>query len=265
MADTTGIIRPDHRGTGENMDESEGKGWRYAPHVIVFFSSAFIMVVELVAGRLIARHLGNSLYTWTSIIGVILAGMSIGNYLGGRLADRWRPERLLGPLFLLASIVCLSVLPLNHFFSDSYLLHDLMWPMRTFVTVLAIFVLPALALGTISPAAAKMAVERGDAIGKSIGSVYAWGAVGSIVGTFLTGFWLISALGSKGVVLSVSFSLAMMTVVLGPLRVLAAFEAVVLAGLLILSQLPPGPAGRTEDAFEALGLREDPTSLLCIG
>jgi predicted membrane-bound spermidine synthase len=263
LADTTGIIRPDHRGTGENMDVSEEKGWRYAPHVIVFFSSAFIMVVELVAGRLIARHLGNSLYTWTSIIGVILAGMSIGNYLGGRLADRWRPERLLGPLFLLASIVCLSVLPLNHFFSDSYLLHDLMWPMRTFVTVLAIFVLPALALGTISPAAAKMAVERGDAIGKSIGSVYAWGAVGSIVGTFLTGFWLISALGSKGVVLSVSLSLAMMTVVLGPLRVLAAFEAVVLAGLLIFSQLPPGPAGRAEDAFEALGLREDPTSLLC--
>ncbi|MGO9567820.1 MAG: fused MFS/spermidine synthase [Desulfomonilaceae bacterium] len=246
------------------MDEPEERGWRYAPHVIVFFSSAFMMVVELVAGRLIARHLGNSLYTWTSIIGVILAGMSVGNYLGGRLADRLRPEKLLGPLFLCASIVCLSVLPLNHFFSESYLLHDMMWPLRTFLTVLAIFVLPALALGTISPAAAKMAVERGDAIGKSIGSVYAWGAVGSIAGTFVTGFWLISALGSKGVVLSVSLSLAMMAVVLGPLRVLAAFEAVVLACLLILSQLPAGPAGRIEDTAETLGLREDPTSLFCM-
>ena len=232
--DTKCIIPSNHTGTGENMDEPKEKGWRYAPHVIVFFSSAFIMVVELVAGRLIARHLGNSLYTWTSIIGVILAGMSIGNYLGGRLADRWRPEKLLGPLFLTASIVCMCVLPLNNFFSESYLLHDMMWPLRTFLTVLAIFVLPALALGTISPAAAKMAVERGDAIGQSIGSVYAWGAVGSIAGTFITGFWLISALGSKGVVLSVSISLAMMTVVLGPLRVLAAFEAALLAGLLVL-------------------------------
>src|SRR5208283_3611932 len=184
----------------------------------------------------------------------------IGNYLGGWLADRWRPERLLGPLFLFASMVCLSVLPLNHFFSDSYLLHNLMWPMRTFVTVLAIFVLPALALGTISPAAAKMAVERGDAIGKSIGSVYAWGAVGSIAGTFITGFWLISALGAKGVVLSVSLTLATMAVVLGPLRVFAALEAMVLACLLILSQLPPGPTGRIEGTAEALGLREDPTS-----
>src|SRR5512135_1560024 len=117
--DRGGIIGPDHTETGENMGEPEEKGWRYAPHVIVFFSSAFIMVVELVAGRLIARHLGNSLYTWTSIIGVILAGMSIGNYVGGRLADRWRPEQLLGPLFLSASLVCLSVVPLNQFFSDS--------------------------------------------------------------------------------------------------------------------------------------------------
>jgi hypothetical protein len=49
--------------------ENEGAG--PIPHVIIFFSSACIMVVELVAGRLIARHLGSSLYTWTSIIGVV--------------------------------------------------------------------------------------------------------------------------------------------------------------------------------------------------
>jgi len=54
----------------------------------VFISSACIMVIELVAGRLIARHLGSSLYTWTSVIGVVLAGMALGNYVGGRLAGR---------------------------------------------------------------------------------------------------------------------------------------------------------------------------------
>lgn len=68
----------------ENMPPASA-GWRYTPHLIVFFSSAFIMVLELVAGRLIARHLGSSLYTWTSIIGIILAGISLGNYLGGAL------------------------------------------------------------------------------------------------------------------------------------------------------------------------------------
>ncbi len=47
-----------------------------------------MMVLELVAGRIIAPYVGVSLYTWTSVIGVVLAGMSLGNYLGGRLADR---------------------------------------------------------------------------------------------------------------------------------------------------------------------------------
>ena len=66
--------------------------------LIVFVSSTCIMVLELVAGRIIAPYVGVSLYTWTSVIGVVLAGMSLGNYLGGGLADRWASPRLLGIL-----------------------------------------------------------------------------------------------------------------------------------------------------------------------
>jgi spermidine synthase len=239
------------------MDKNKGTGWRYAPHVIVFFSSAFIMVIEIVAGRLVARHLGNSLYTWTSIIGVILAGMSTGNYIGGRLADRWRPEGLLGLLFLAASITCLSVLPMNLVFPAWGYFEEMMWPTRTFLTVLGIFFVPAVALGTISPPAAKMAVERGRTVGQSIGSVYAWGAVGSIVGTFAAGFWLIAALGSRGVVLSVSFALATVAVFLGPRRWPSAIWATLLGALLVFSQFPPYAAWKAEKTVETLGLREN--------
>ena len=65
------------------------------PNLTVFVSSLCIMVVELVAGRLIARHVGNSLYTWTSVIGIVLAGIATGNYIGGRLADRYRSREVL--------------------------------------------------------------------------------------------------------------------------------------------------------------------------
>ena len=57
------------------------------------------MVLELVAGRMVAAYVGVSLYTWTTIIGVILAGMSLGNYIGGRRADRRASYGLLS-LFL---------------------------------------------------------------------------------------------------------------------------------------------------------------------
>ena len=57
------------------------------------------MVVELVAGRLIARYVGSSLYTWTSVIGIVLAGIAGGNYVGGLLADRYKAREALSLTF----------------------------------------------------------------------------------------------------------------------------------------------------------------------
>ena len=84
--------------------------WLWQPNLIVFISSACIMILELVAGRIVAPYVGVSLYTWTSIIGVVLAGISLGNYLGGLLADRWASLRFLGGIFLLGGLSSLSVL-----------------------------------------------------------------------------------------------------------------------------------------------------------
>jgi len=78
--------------------------------LIVFLSSGAIMVLELVAGRLMAPILGVSLYTWTSIIGVILAGISLGNFTGGLLADRFASRGTLSALFILAAMASASIL-----------------------------------------------------------------------------------------------------------------------------------------------------------
>jgi MFS family permease len=78
----------------------------FTPVVTVFISSFWVMVLEMVAGRLIARHLGSSLYTWTSVIGVVLAGITIGYYLGGRIADRFDSKKALSTLFAIGSAAC---------------------------------------------------------------------------------------------------------------------------------------------------------------
>ena len=212
------------------------EGWACTPHIIIFFSSACIMVVELVAGRLIARHLGSSLYTWTSIIGVVLAGMSMGNYLGGRMADRYDPQRSLGLLFLGASLSCVLSLYLNNLVGENQQNWDMMFPFRVLLSVVLIFILPALALGTISPVTAKMALDRSRRVGSTIGSVYAWGAIGSILGTFSTGFFLIAALGSKGVVLLISMGLGIIGLCLGPWRILQALWVLLVGAFFWLSQ-----------------------------
>ncbi len=180
----------------------------WAPTLIVFISSACIMVLELVAGRMVAPYVGVSLYTWTSIIGVILAGISLGNYLGGKLADRWASTRLLSLLFLLAGLTSIGVLlvdRLGGILPDS-------WPMvvRIIALVAAVFFIPAVILGTVSPVVTKLAVRDLASTGSTVGRISAAGTVGSIVGTFATGFVLIAWFGTHAIVWGVAVILLLM-------------------------------------------------------
>ena len=78
---------------------------------IAFLSSFCVMVIELIASRILAPHIGVSLYTWTSIIGVILAGIALGNYLGGRLADKYTSSHLLLAVFFAGALTTIIILP----------------------------------------------------------------------------------------------------------------------------------------------------------
>jgi spermidine synthase len=79
---------------------------------VAFVASFCTLVIELVAGRIMAPYVGVSLYTWTSIIGVVLAGISLGAYLGGMLADRYPRHATLRWLLLCAGLAALAIAPL---------------------------------------------------------------------------------------------------------------------------------------------------------
>ena len=137
-----------------------------------------------------APYVGVSLYTWTTVIGVVLAGMTVGNYLGGWLADRHASLRLLGLVFLLAGLVSLGMLAVDTL--GVRLAAD--WPIVVQILVLTggLFLLPSVLLGMISPMVAKLAVRDLARTGRTVGRIYAAGAAGSIAGTFATGYWLIA-------------------------------------------------------------------------
>ena len=181
----------------------------WAPTLIVFVSSACIMVLELVAGRIVAPYVGVSLYTWTSIIGVILAGISLGNYLGGKRADRRASSRLLSLLFLLAGLSSIGVLLVD---TLGTALPDT-WPivLRIIALVAAVFFIPAVILGTISPVVTKLALRDLASTGRTVGRISASGTLGSIVGTFATGFVLISWFGTHAIVWGVAVVLLLMS------------------------------------------------------
>jgi MFS family permease len=259
---------------------------------LAFVASLVFMALEMVAGRLVTKHLGSSIYGWTSVIAVLLAGLSFGNFLGGKLADFIKNEKHASWLFLFASILTLTIVVLEtppQFIQDRFfdggkprsvlsmaisLTHvslpggaslTLTWPYRILVVVTMVFFLPALSMGTVSPVVAKLAVDRLKRFkrtGTAIGEVYAWGMVGSILGTFLTGFFLIDTLGTKGVLLVLGTTLAFGATMLGTLW--HAVWAGIPLGLCVLAFTPPGwldavnrlvPFAPNGKAFEEIGLR----------
>jgi spermidine synthase len=182
--------------------------------LIVFLSNFCILVLELVAGRLTAPLVGVSLYTWTSIIGVILAGISLGNYLGGKIADRWASRATLAWLFVISAAGSASILWTLDLTNP---LRDLEVPVITAVLLIftAIFLLPSTLLGTISPVVVKLTLADLDHTGDVVGKIYAAGAAGSIAGTFATGFFLISTFGTRLLVWGVAGALLLIGAIVG--------------------------------------------------
>jgi spermidine synthase len=183
-----------------------------APVATVFLSNFCVMVLELVAGRVIARHLGSSLYTWTTVIGVVLGGITIGYYFGGVIADKFNARKALSALFAIGSAACLITVILNNIIGEWLFLWKLTWPVRVFSHVSLLFLLPSILLGAISPVVAKMALDKGLPQGRTVGDIYAWGAAGSIAGTFAAGFYLIAAIGPVAIIWLVGACLAIMAV-----------------------------------------------------
>jgi spermidine synthase len=182
------------------------------PYVLVFLSSSCVMVIELVASRLIAPRVGVSLYTWTSVIGVILAGMSLGNYIGGRIADKRASTGLLGLIFALASLTTLAILWLNNEMHDLELPANTPYMVWIVIYIGAVFMAPSVVLGCVSPIIVKLSLTDLKTTGTTVGKIYAFSTAGSIVGTFATGFFLISYLGTKTTILIVASLLMVLAV-----------------------------------------------------
>lgn len=235
----------------------------YLPAAVVFLSSASIMTVELVASRLIAQYVGASLYTWTSVIGIVLAGIALGNYIGGRVADAFVPARALTAALIIASAGCVAILPLHRIVGDWEALWNLSWPMRIALHVGFTFLAPATLLGLISPLCAKMALDVGRAQGRTVGYIYAWGAIGSIVGTFATGYYLIAAIGTSTTIWIVAGVLALLAGLVTARSWIGYTWIVVLAFLIAVAVVPlpqavaVGTALRLRPAYDPLLLYED--------
>lgn len=182
-------------------------------NAIVFISSFCVMVIELVASRILAPYIGVSLYTWTSIIGVILAAIALGNYLGGKVADRYPLPLVLATIFFVGGLSTIAILPVTKLIASGNWFGNLPVMCDFVLKTFFIFFLPAFILSMVSPMVIKLTLADLGQTGGVVGTIYACSTAGAILGTFLTGFYLILWFGTRVIIWQVAVVLLLMGVI----------------------------------------------------
>jgi MFS family permease len=169
--------------------------------LLVVVAGMASLAVEMAASRLLAPFFGTSLYSWAILIGLILAYLTLGYWLGGKLADSYPRRRpffglaLLGALtvalvagvatpLLGASLMATEGLPFGLF-------------LGTVVSCLGLFALPTVILGCLNPYAIRLRVRGVAGSGNAAGSVFALTTIGSLIGTFGAVFLFIPNVGTR--------------------------------------------------------------------
>jgi spermidine synthase len=171
---------------------------------VVFGTSAAVLILEILAGRLLAPHVGVTLETYTGIIGTVLAGISLGTWLGGRAADQADPRRLLAPLLVGGGVLALLIVPVVGIVAA---LRPGGGPAAITLYAAAAFFAPSAVLSAVNPVVVKLQLHDLDRTGRVVGRLSAIATAGAIVGTFLTGFVLIAAIPSRPIVVGVGIAL----------------------------------------------------------
>ncbi|MDR2055895.1 MAG: fused MFS/spermidine synthase [Desulfovibrio sp.] len=174
------------------------------PEFVAFAAGAVIMVLEMVGARIMAPHVGTSVIVWTSLIGVMLAFLALGAMLGGRMADKKLSSGVLS-MILLGAGAGTGIIPVAHRLFGARMMEACPNVYAGAVAGAVIyFALPATLFGMVTPYIVRLRLKDITSSGGTVGRLYALSTAGSIVGTFLGGFVLISFFSCTQILLAVA-------------------------------------------------------------
>lgn len=184
----------------------------------VFLSGALVMILEMVGGRVLAPHVGTSAIVWTSLIGVVLACLALGAWAGGRFADKKLSRKGLGQALAGAGIGC-AVTAFGHTAMGTGITSGVgNLYIAAVLAAVCIFALPAFFFGMITPYVIRLRISGVDTAGATVGRLYALSTAGSILGTFLGGFVLISFFSSTLILWSLAMSMLLLSLLNDPAK-----------------------------------------------
>jgi predicted membrane-bound spermidine synthase len=183
---------------------------------VVFVCGAVVMIFEITGSRVLAPFIGTSTYIWTSLIGVILGALSLGYWLGGRMADRVPKVKVIAAAMLSAVGLIGATILIKDVVLSAIAAAPAGLEFKAVLAALILFAPASIALGFVTPYAVKLRMGSLGEAGRTVGRLYALSTVGSIVGTFAAGFVLIPFLGTNRTLYLISACLFLATLLLIP-------------------------------------------------
>lgn len=183
--------------------------------LIAFLCGMAVMVLELAGVRIISPYLGSTHVVYTSVIGIIMASLSIGYWLGGKLSAK-TPSCLKLSAFITIAGIYICTLALFQFdFLKVLIAWRMSFMLKSVICAIIMFTIPSILLGIVSPYIIQVVLNKKqtDVPGKIVGKFYAISTIGSILGTFLCGFYLIVSFGIDRIFFALSFVLFICSII----------------------------------------------------
>ncbi len=191
-------------------------GHNYFIYLLAFTSGFSIMGVELLGGRILAPYFGSSVHVWGSIITVFMLSLSLGYLLGGRLTLKQPSVSRYGTIFVFAG---LTLLPLAYYATpilEFVFTHIEDSRYGSLLASMALFFIPTVILGMISPYSVRLLVTNQAQSGHVAGLLYFVSTLGSAIGTLMTSFYLVLWFEVNTII----FSFCLLLTILGGLALL---------------------------------------------
>jgi spermidine synthase len=207
---------------------------KYILEITVFLCGAALMILELAGSRVLAPYIGTSTIVWTSLIGVIMGALSLGYFVGGKMADKNPTAQKLALVILMAAVFVFFIAP-----SNSLILNFIQDVVRNLyagaiIATVFLFSIPSFLLGVVSPYAVRLKVKDFDYTGRTVGNLYAVSTIGSIAGTFAAGFFLIPFLGTINIIYFITAILVFASLLVSGQRLLKTKVVLILIILAVI-------------------------------
>ncbi|MFH0787745.1 MAG: fused MFS/spermidine synthase [Pseudomonadota bacterium] len=190
-----------------------------------FFSGVSGLLYEVLWLRMLILIFGSTTLAVSTVLTSFMGGLALGSYLFGRIMDRQKR-----PLFyygLLEGVIGLYALIIPWLFSLLIPAYRIIWKhfhpnfygftLMQFVLVSVVLVIPTTCMGATLPILSKWAVQQKNTLGVTIGRLYALNTFGAVLGTALSGFFLLPLLGVKmtlGIAVAVNLLVALSILIL---------------------------------------------------